>query len=139
MDRTRLTIVVAVVIVIILLALLAVVLPAFAQRENAVTARGWQWGTNRNASQSGSNSVIEATITGINGQRIFLYSVSARCTTGPPTVTIRDGNAYFTYVVGSPSVVNFRPAWTAAGAATVYVGMSQCAGSGEVDVQADQF
>ena len=114
MDRTRLTLVIAVVIGVILLAL-AFVLPAFAQRENAVTARGWQWGTNRNASQSGSNSVIEATI------------------------TIRDGNAYFTYVVGSPSVVNFRPAWTAAGAATVYVGMSQCAGSGEVDVQADQF
>src|SRR3990167_6811145 len=138
MDRTRLTLVIAVVIGVILLAL-AFVLPAFAQRENAVTPRGWQRGTNRNASQSGSNSVIEPTMTGPKGRRVFLDGGSARCTTGPPTITIRDGNAYFTYVVGSPSVVNFRPAWTAAGAATVYVGMSQCAGSGEVDVQADQF
>ncbi len=129
----------------IAIALAVMVLPALAQRESAVTARHWQWGTNRNASMAGTNSVIEATIAAINGQRVFLYSVSARCVGASPLVTIRDGlvteagSNQFTYVVGSPSIVNFTPAWTTQGSRGLYVSMATCSGAGRVDIQADQW
>lgn len=134
-----------VIIGILAILLLLAVKDAWPQRESATTIRSWQWGDNRNASQSGSNSVIEATVAAINGQRVFLHAVSARCTTGPPLVTIRDGilsNASvrtFTYIVGSPSIVNFSPAWTTRGSQALYVSMATCLGDGRIDIQADQW
>lgn len=111
-------------------------------RENAITSRMSQWGTNRNASLGATNSILEATVTGVNSQRIYLYSVMARCASGPPLVSVKEssGSRSFTFFpTASGAIVNFQPAWTSALGTTLYVSMDTCVGAGRLEIQADQW
>lgn len=132
-----------VIIVILAILLLLAVKEAWPQaREQATTSRLTQWGTNRNATLGATNSILEATVTGVNSQRIYLYSVMARCASGPPLVTVKEsaGSRSFTFFpTASGAIVNFQPAWTTALGTTLFVSMETCVGAGRLEIQADQW
>jgi len=95
---------------------------------------------------SAANAAVAKTIAAVAGQKVHLYSISARCSAGTAQLTVQDG-ATTIWSSGATQVgtANYDRSWTvpldatAGNAMTVTLSACGAANTGTLDVQAGQF
>lgn len=99
---------------------------------------------------SAANTAVNGSVSSVNGARAHLYSISARCSAGTATLTVKDnGTTVWSSATGEVGTTTFRYQWvpgmatnrpTFAGGAYV-VTLSSCGGGnvGTLDIQGSAF